>query len=259
MKKRVLTILLTLVLLLGLSVPVFAESQLWHITDDAGILTAEEDSQLEQYAEAVSWAYDVGIYIVTVDDYTDYYDDVYETAWQIYHGYTLGMEDDRDGVILLMSMDNRKFATFFYGPKAEYAFDAYGQEQLEDYFLDDFKNDDWSGGFTHFIDGCNEYLELAASGYPVRESPWGALVVIIGISCLLALVVCLILKGRLKSVRKGTEASDYVAGSLNLKNSRDQYTHTTETRTKIETESSSSSGGSHAESGGGGSGRSGSF
>ena len=37
MKKRILTVLLTLVLLLGLSVSVFAESQLYHITDDAGI------------------------------------------------------------------------------------------------------------------------------------------------------------------------------------------------------------------------------
>ena len=258
MKRRVLSIALALVLLLCLSVSAFAESQLWHITDDAGLLTEEQDAQLEEYAEAVSWAYDVGIYIVTVDDYSDYYDSPYETAWQIYHNYTLGMGDDRDGVILLLSMDNRKFATFFYGPRTEYAFDKHGQEQLEDYFLDDFRNDDWAGGMNHFISGCEEFLAKAADGHPVRRNPWGTIAIITAASMFFALIFCLLLKGKMKSVRKGTQANAYISGELNLTASRDQYTHTTETRTKIEHESSSGSS-SSSESGGGGSGRSGSF
>lgn len=57
------------------------------------------------------------------------------------------------------------------------------------------------------------------------------------------MIVCLILRGKMKSVRKGTHADAYVTGSLNLTASRDQYTHTTETRTKIEHESSDSGGG----------------
>ena len=72
-----------------------------------------------------------------------------------------------------------------------------------------------------------------------------------------ALIVCLILKGKMKSVRTGTHANAYVVGALNVTASRDQFTHTTKTRTKIEKESSSSSGSS--ESGGGGHGSSGSF
>lgn len=274
MKKRFLTVLLVLVLLLGLSVCVFAESQLWHITDDAGILSSDENTELETYAQSVSETYGVGIYIVTVDDYNDYYDDPYETAWQIYHEYTLGEGDDRDGVILLLSMDNRKFATFFYGPQAEYAFDAYGQELLESYFLDDFRADDWANGCQHFISGCEYFLSQAASGSPVRKddydyssdgdssgSPflfvsWRIIGWIAFSSMFFALIVCVLLKSKMKSVRKATAANAYVSGDLNLTASHDQYTHTTETRTKIEHESS---GDSHAESGGGGSGRSGSF
>ena len=83
------------------------------------------------------------------------------------------------------------------------------------------------------------------------------LAIFIGASCLIALIVTLILKSKMKSVRTGTEASAYVVGGLQLINSSDVYTHTTETRTKIESESDSGSDGSH--SGGGGSGRSSHF
>ena len=276
MKKRILTVLLVLVFLLGLSAFVSAESQLWYITDDAGILTSDENTELEAYAQSVSETYGVGVYIVTIDDYSDYYDDPYETAWQIYHEYTLGEGDDRDGVILLLSMDNRKFATFFYGPQAEYAFNAYGQELLEGYFLDDFRADDWANGCRHFLSGCEYFLSQAASGDPVRQgdyssggdssqdssvSPlrfisWRIIGWIVFSSMFFSLIVCVLLKGKMRSVRKASAANAYVSGELNLTASRDQYTHTTETRTRIEHESS---GGSHAESGGGGSGRSGSF
>lgn len=257
MKKRILTVLLTIILLLCLSVSVFAESQLYHITDDAGILTAEQDGELEAYAESISQDYGVGIYVVTIDDYEDYYDSVYETAWQIYHAYDLGEGADRDGVILLLSMDNRQFATFFYGPQAEYAFDKHGQEMLEDWFLDEFHADNWASGIYGFLSGCQEFLQKAAEGDPVRRSPWGTLGLIALGSAVFALIICVLLKGKMKSVRKAVHAGAYVSGELQLTASRDQYTHTTETRTKIENDSSGTS--SHSESGGGGSGRSGSF
>ena len=204
-------------------------------------------------------------------DYSEYYDDPYETAYQFYHGYTLGEGEDRDGVILMLSMSNRKYATFFYGPKAEYAFDAYGQELMEEEFLDDFRDDDWYDGFEDYLEVCDEYLARAEAGDPVRRDDSSAggssvsgigttILVCLGISAVIAMIVCLILRGKMKSVRKGTHADAYVTGSLNLTASRDQYTHTTETRTKIEHESSDSGGGgSSACSGGGGSGRSGSF
>ena len=170
-----------------------------------------------------------------------------------------------------MSMSDRKYATFFYGPKAEYAFDAYGQELMEEEFLDDFRDDDWYDGFEDYLEVCDEYLARAEAGDPVRRDDSSAggsdgsgigttILVCLGISAVIAMIVCLILRGKMKSVRKGTHADAYVAGSLNLTTSRDQYTHTTETRTKIEHESSDSGGGgSSACSGGGGSGRSGSF
>lgn len=277
MKRRIVCILLAALLLLGLCCTAFAEApaatepQLWNITDTVGLLTSDEDLTLEARAEEISAQYGVGIYLLILEDYSEYYDDPYETAYELYHQNTLGMGEDRDGVILLMSMSDRKYATFFYGPKAEYAFDAYGQELMEEEFLDDFRDDDWYDGFEDYLEVCDEYLARAEAGDPVRgdySSAGGSsvsgigttILVCLGISAVIAMIVCLILRGKMKSVRKGTHADAYVTGSLNLTASRDQYTHTTETRTKIEHESSDSGGGgSSACSGGGGSGRSGSF
>lgn len=277
MKRRIVCILLAALLLLGLCCTAFAEApaatepQLWNITDTVGLLTSDEDLTLEARAEEISAQYGVGIYLLILEDYSEYYDDPYETAYELYHQNTLGMGEDRDGVILLMSMSDRKYATFFYGPKAEYAFDAYGQELMEEEFLDDFRDDDWYDGFEDYLEVCDEYLARAEAGDPVRRDDSSAggssvsgigttILVCLGISAVIAMIVCLILRGKMKSVRKGTHADAYVTGSLNLTASRDQYTHTTETRTKIEHESSDSGGGgSSACSGGGGSGRSGSF
>ena len=277
MKRRIVCILLVALLLLGLCCTAFAEApaatepQLWNITDTVGLLTSDEDLTLEARAEEISAQYGVGIYLLILEDYSEYYDDPYETAYELYHQNTLGLGEDRDGVILLMSMSDRKYATFFYGPKAEYAFDAYGQELMEEEFLDDFRDDDWYDGFEDYLEVCAEYLERAEAGDPVRRDDSSAggsdgsgigttILVCLGISAVIAMIVCLILRGKMKSVRKGTHADAYVTGSLNLTASRDQYTHTTETRTKIEHESSDSGGGgSSACSGGGGSGRSGSF
>ena len=276
MKRRIVCILLVALLLLGLCCTAFAEApatepQLWNITDTVGLLTSDEDLTLEERAEEISAQYGVGVYLLILEDYSEYYDDPYETAYELYHQNTLGLGEDRDGVILMLSMSNRKYATFFYGPKAEYAFDAYGQELMEEEFLDDFRDDDWYDGFEDYLEVCAEYLARAEAGDPVRRDDSSAggsdgsgigttILVCLGISAVIAMIVCLILRGKMKSVRKGTHADAYVAGSLNLTASRDQYTHTTETRTKIEHESSDSGGGgSSACSGGGGSGRSGSF
>ena len=265
MKRRLVCLLLAAMLLLGLACTAVAEApasdgaQLFHITDAALLLSSEEDMALETYAEELESRYGVGLYIITVDDSSDYYSSIEDASIGFYHDYMLGAGEDRNGAVLVLSMNDRKCAEFFYGPKMEYAFDDYGQRQVEDSYLDNFHDDDWYGGFSDFLSSCDSLLQQAEQGTPVRESPWGMIALFAVISCVIALVVCLILKGKMKSVRKGREANAYAAGELALTASRDQYTHTTETRRKIERESSSSGGGGGSFSGGGGSGRSSSF
>mgnify|MGYP004640979097 CR=1 FL=1 len=263
MKKRLTGVILMLTAVLTLLTPltIQAAGGLDYVTDAAGILSDDEWSELEGWAQDVTARHDCGVYIITVDDYTEYNDeDAFYAASDIYHGYEMGEGDDRNGVMLLLSMDNRKYAIYVYGPWAQEAFGDYAQVELENVFLDNFGDDDWYGGFSDYIETCDEYLQLAEEGTPVTEPELGVLgafMVALVVSSVIALIVCFLLKLKMRSVHKGTSADTYTTGGLKLTAQRDNYTHTTHIRRKIETESDSSSS-SHSDSSGG-TGRSGSF
>lgn len=110
---------------------------------------------------------------MALDDYTAYGSgDVYDVATQIFNnadnGFGLGA--DRNGILLLLSLNERDWSMFVHGEKAEYAFNDYGQAELPDAFLSAFGENDWYGGFSGYLAACDEHLTLAASGEPVRQS-----------------------------------------------------------------------------------------
>lgn len=263
MKKRLLCLLLVLVTALALCVSAAAAAQtgaqLNYVTDAAGLLREGERARLEKMAEAVSQKYRVGVYIVTVEDFRDYHaDGVYKATYTIYHNYTMGEGPNRDGIMLLLSMDDRDWAMFCYGKRCEYAFNSYGQEKLEKVFLDNFGENDWYGGFEDYVKECRVYLEKASAGKPVRASLFYPLLIVIALSLLAAAAVVAVIWQKMDTVSKKATANDYVSAGLRLTEQTDQFTHKTTSSRKIE-RSSSSSGSSHSESGGGGSGRSGKF
>lgn len=278
MKRKLTALLLVLLLAVTLAVPALAAGD-W-VTDEAGLLTDQQISQLSQRAAALAQSSGVGVYIRTVDDYADYgFTDVETASYTLYHNDSLGVGDGRDGVLLLLSVSNRKYAAFVYGDKAELLFPDSALQQLEDGFLDDFRNDDWYGGFCDYIDGCAGLLSgksytgsdsdyAYSPGHDADVDPGFSapsllrnLGIALVISCVIALIVCLILKAKMRSVRRQTEARAYVTpAGLRLTRRDDVYTHTTTTRRKIERDNDHhSDGGGSSFSGGGGHGRSGSF
>ena len=233
MKRKICSFLLAFLLLLALTPAALADgAQLSYITDDAGILTASETASLEKAAQRIAQRYGVGIYLVTVNDACRIDSrGTYEAAY-----------------------------TFYYGEKSEYAFNSYAQEQIEDTFLDNFRENDWYGGFSDYLSACGEYLALAAEGHPVRRSPVPAIVISCAAGILIAFLVCSILKRKMKSVYVQARADGYVSGGLRLARQTDRFTHRTETRRRIEPpKPSGGGGGSIGHTGGGGSGRSGHF
>ena len=256
--KRKLTVFVLLALLLTLLVlPAQAEEGLYYVTDEADILTDEEDMELETLLQRISEEHSIGVYLVAVDDYTDYGDgSVYEVTYGLYHEYTMGKGEERNGIMLLLSMAERDFATFVYGADAEYAFSDYALQQLEEEFLPHFGEDDWYAGFRAYGLTCGEYLEKAEAGEPVEEGKGTACLIVIGVSFLIALIAVSILKAGMKNVGAKREAGMYVSGDLHLTQRHDRFTHKTTTRRKIETGSGS---GTKVHTGGGGHGRSGKF
>lgn len=255
MKKKLLTLLLALLAALTLTVPAWAEQQEGDVFvyDTESLLTDDQWIELETLANQLSWQYDCALYVVTVSDYEEYGSDPYDAAANIYNGQDFGIGVQRSGVMLLLSMWDRDAALYVRDGDAGEAVGKYAQGLLAEEYLNYFREDDWYGGFHAYLTTCGDFLEQAAQGHPVKKPLTASLGTGIVIGVVLALAVCLILKGKMKSVRQGVEADEYVtADGLHLTERYDHYTHTTETRQKISKDS-----GSH--SGGGGSGRSDKF
>ncbi len=148
------------------------ESNTAFIFDFAGLLSPEEVNELEIQANKVSANSNCGVYIITVDNYLEYSSsdsDVVGAAIELYTTLKLGVGGDNSGTLLLLSMADRDYALIAHGNTANYAFTDYGKEQLSTEFLDDFKHDDWYGGFLDYLSGCDDYLRLAQIGNPVDD------------------------------------------------------------------------------------------
>ena len=195
-----------------------------------------------------------------MEDYRDFHSEgVYKATYTIYHECTMGEGPNRDGIMLLLSMTDRKWAMFCYGSRCEYAFNSYGQQKLEKVFLDNFGENDWYGGFEDYVKECSVYLEKASVGKPVRASLFFPILIVIGLSLLAAAaVVAVIWQKSGDCIKKRQPRTTTSPRAIRLTEQTDRFTHKTTSSRKIE-RSSSGGGSSHSESGGGGSGRSGKF
>lgn len=257
MRKMTVSVL-ALLLILALAVPAFA-AEVGFVHDEADILTAEEKSLLYTYVQEVAEKYKCGIYIVILDDHSDYAGDPFEAAYTIYHNNALGLGENRDGILLLLSMRQRDYAFFVYGENAEYALNDYAQVKLEEAMLDGLSQNRWYDGLVDFTGFCGYALAQAGKGEPLRESLAPYYLGVWIFAAIVGGIVCAVLYSGMKTAKVKTQAHDYLsAEGLRLTRTSDLFTHRTVRRRKIQ--SSSGSGGSgHARSGGGGSGRSGKF
>ena len=158
-----------------------------------------------------------------------------------------------------LSMAERDFQMLAHGDTANAAFTDYGKYIMQDEFLDNFREDDWYGGFADYIASCGRYLEANANGAPIDVEPsdeteeeyeplsfgdklfFAALMAFrfgLPLGLIVAFIVCAVYKRQLKSVRRATEAARYtVSGGAEITAREDRFTHTTEVRTPIKTES----------------------
>ena len=169
MKKRFLiSLLLVCMLLSALSLTAHAEARLDHVNDYAGILTEDECDALNDRAAQVSQTYGFPVYVVVVYDHTEYVNGDIETfAEEVFHSYDLGAGEDEEGIILALSMKERDYDLYAHGDFGNIAFTDYGKEQLAASFLDNFRANDWAGGFADYIDNCGVLLQRAKDGDPV--------------------------------------------------------------------------------------------
>ena len=111
MIKKIWTFLLVLVLCICVTVPAFANDTSGfagdkdRVVDDADLLSDSEEKALREKLEEIRVRQKMDIVIVTVNTLNgatlvDYADDTYD-----YNGYGYG--NNRDGLLLLINMENR--------------------------------------------------------------------------------------------------------------------------------------------------------
>lgn len=271
MKKRLFSLFLLVFILSACTLPVWADESdsyddysQYYINDQVDYLTEEEEKSLGERAAALEAKYNNPVYIFIIDNFKNYTDEeeIYDFAKQLYVEWGLGVGEDQNGCMLMLSMDDRDWTSVVKGHAANDAFTDYGRTKMEDQFIPYFKQNDWYGGFDCYMDLCEDYLEQAAEGHPIGSSPAEkfmahpilSICVIFLAPLVIAAAVVLILYAMMQIPVEQKSARGYmVEDSLRMQIATDQYTHTTVVKTKIEKSSSSGGGG------GGFSGHSGKF
>ena len=231
-----------------------------YVMDEAGVLTDEEIAILEEKAKEIEIATQITPYILTIDDMssisTAY--DAFDVVYDFYHENNLGYGNDKDGIILMLSMYDRDYGLLVNGELSKKHFSEKAQIKLEDKFLDDFGNDNWYTGFKDYLNSVE--FQIKSPFLNSLTNNIGSILLSLIIAFIIASIIGGSYKNALKSVKTKTTASDYVDtnGGVDMHIREDVYTHTTTVRRKIE-KSSSSSGGGSSHSRGSSSGRSGKF
>ena len=229
MKKRLFGLLLSLLLVLSCTAYAFAEgdSEIDYVVDAAGILSSSEYNSLLTKAQRLSRQYSVGIYIAIVDDMGNWgYRDIEQFTQDLFEANDCGIGEDRDGIMLCLSMAERDYDLDAHGNFANYAFTDYGKEVLAGSFLDDFRRNDWYGGFNDYLDKCESMLISAAKGEPVDvpgSKPMTATEkagISAGAGSIIAAIVSffrgLVLKNSMKSANEATNATRYLSGNVHF-------------------------------------------
>lgn len=244
-----------LFLVLMLAVPAAADTSGSYVFDEAQLLDEQQEQQLNELAASYTEKYDCGLYIATVDDYRTYGYDAMDAAMTIYQERDMGAGSDKDGALLLLSMSERDYSLICYGTRGNRVFNENAREDIAQSFLPYFRNNDWYSGFRAYLESSGETL----SGSGLKQTATGLILVLV-CPAAIALVVVMVLKSQMKSVRTGSQARQYVVEqSEKLRVRDDVFTHTTEVRRRIEQPRSTSSGGHSSSSRGGFSGTSGKF
>ncbi len=265
MKKRIISLLAALLLsvslfaALALNAAADSERQLPLVCDAYGLLTEEEDEALNQSAETYSAMYECDIIVVVVSDTEGYNVEDYTEA--VYQQFDYGWGEEKSGVILLLSMEERDYDLAAYG-YGNVAFTDYGKAWLMDDVLPFLGDDDWYGGFNKYIDLCADYLRQAREGNPVdyygKDDPWDEPVrrqgfyvtapmvlmsLIIGL--IPAGITVLVMRGKMKSAGLQARADSYLDSDLQLTERTDRFLNKTTTRVRRSDDSGSRSGGGH--------------
>ena len=244
MKRKLLLTLLAFVLCLSLAVSAYAASGA-NVYDEADLLSSQEEMQLAEKLSAAGEKFEVQIVVMTVSSTGGNMDAYIEEK---YDSMNMGYGENRDGVLLLVSMNDREYRILSNG----YAGAAIGPSQINaigDTIVSHLSEGAYADAFSAFADQCAYYLDGYRNGFPFPAGRNLIVALIIGAAA--GIVVAFILKKQLKSVHQQKKANVYIkSGSMQITASRDLFLYRNVSRTRKDISRSSGSGSSRSVGGG---------
>ena len=252
MKKITSLILSLLMCVCVLSFTVSAQSI--NVVDEADLLTTQEEAELQSAINQIRDEYQFDVVILTVDSTEGKTAEAFADDYYDYNGY--GVDEENSGVLFLVDMGDRNWFISTKGRGIELISDEeidYMEYEIIPYLSDG----DYSYAFSEFVSTCGEILECDSYGesfietngygdsyyddeyyYEDNYAPQSfnffknALIALV-VGFVIALLIVLNMKSKLKTVRAKSGAADYVvAGSMNVTRSDERFLYRHVTRTQ---------------------------
>lgn len=238
------------------------------VVDEAGIISKELESRLQEQLAAIARKYGCDAVILTVDSCGSKSTQEFAEDYYLSKGYGFGTEND--GILMLVSMGERQYYFATFGNATD-IFTAYGLERIDEIVLEELSDGDYEKAFSLFADLSEEFIQEGTKGKPYDTNHTYKQKMGLGFRFAIAFVSGLVIAavavgaliGQMKSVGIKAEAQEYVRdGSFRVTRQRDVFLYRTVSRVRIEKTSDSGGGGgaTHTTSSGGrAGGRGGSF
>lgn len=256
MNRKIVVFLFVIAVCLTSFLPVFAvatdgyKAPYPRLMDMCGVLTDSENDELLSKLDEISERQMVDVVVVTAPT-LDGYDAIRDYADDLYNGCGFGYGTERDGILLLICLEEREWwmSSSGYGVKA---FTDAGMDYIGEKILPDLSDGDYAQAFDSFADLCDDFITHAKTGEPydsdsLPKEPfslmWIPISIVVGV--IIANIVVACMKSKLTTVRKQQSADSYIRdGSMNVTESSDIFLYHTLTKTPRPKPQNNSSSGS---------------
>ncbi len=255
MNKKIISILFAFILCLCMTLPAFAvessdatgdvgfADEYSRVLDYAGVIPQEDDDKLVAQYDEIANRQKVDIVVCFtngLDGMTtaDYAEDLYEKN-------NYGYGENKDGIMLLVSFENRDWYIATRGYAIQ-AFTDAGIQYIGNQIKGDLGEKNYYAAAEYFGQLCDEFITNAKNG-DVYDEPMGAvddgdtgsvmppplwILISIGVGLVIAFIVVGSMKKKLKTVNMQAAANNYLKdGSLNVTESNDVFLYSNVTRT----------------------------
>jgi len=227
--KRLTSIFLCVLLVLSFALS--ANAQAPKIIDNADLLTASEEVNLEKKARALADTYQMDVVILTVPSLGSkspvaYADDYFDN-----NGYGIG--SDYSGIILVFSTEYRDCAISTCG-KTISAISDYDIESIFDELSGYFSEDQYYNAFDDYLTELDNYFDIYRNGETLTFGDYVIrFLIALVIGAAIAGIALLTMRGNMNTAKSQSGAKSYiVSGSYDLFRQQDIFLYSRTTRTR---------------------------